>query len=64
MRIDGKPYRSIWVGDDGWSVHVIDQTRLPHAFEILRLSTLDDAAYAIEAMVVREIGRASCGGRV
>ena len=53
MRIDGKPYRSIWVGDDGWSVHVIDQTRLPHAFEILRLSTLDDAAYAIEAMVVR-----------
>jgi len=53
MKIDGTPYRSIWVADDGWSVRVIDQTRLPHAFEVVRLSTLQDAAHAITAMVVR-----------
>jgi methylthioribose-1-phosphate isomerase len=30
MRIDGVPYRSIWVDlDDGWSVRIIDQTKLP-----------------------------------
>jgi len=29
MRIDGVPYRTIWVDhDDGWSVRVIDQTKL------------------------------------
>ena len=33
MKIDGKPYRTIWPGTDGVSVHVIDQTRLPFAFE-------------------------------
>jgi methylthioribose-1-phosphate isomerase len=53
MRIGGKPYRSIWVGDDGWSVNVIDQTRLPHAFDVVRLATLADAVHAIKAMVVR-----------
>ncbi|MFW5680161.1 MAG: S-methyl-5-thioribose-1-phosphate isomerase, partial [Pseudomonadota bacterium] len=53
MRIDGVPYRTIWpTGDDG-AVEVIDQTRLPHRFEVLRLSTLEDAAEAIERMVVR-----------
>ena len=30
MNIDGKPYRTIWLADDGWSVEIIDQTRLPH----------------------------------
>ncbi|HUN51481.1 MAG TPA: S-methyl-5-thioribose-1-phosphate isomerase [Candidatus Sulfotelmatobacter sp.] len=53
MKIDGKPYRSIWVGDDGWSVQVIDQTRLPHDFAVRRLATLEEAAEAISTMVVR-----------
>jgi methylthioribose-1-phosphate isomerase len=53
MKIDGRHYRTIWVGDDGRTVHVIDQTRLPHAFEIAELSTLDDAARAIRDMIVR-----------
>ena len=26
MLVDRKPYRSIWVNDDGWSVDIIDQT--------------------------------------
>jgi len=53
MHVDGLPYRSIWVNADGWSIDVIDQTRLPHSFEILNLQTLDHACNAIRDMVVR-----------
>ena len=53
MRIDGKAMRTIWVAQDGWSIEVIDQTRLPHRFEVLALKTADDAARAIKSMVVR-----------
>ena len=34
MQVDGVAYRSIWVNDDGWSIDIIDQTRLPHEFRI------------------------------
>jgi methylthioribose-1-phosphate isomerase len=53
MKIDGVHYRTIWVAEDGWSVEVIDQTKLPHQFVTLRLRTADDAARAIKDMVVR-----------
>ncbi len=53
MRVDGIPYRTIWLAQDGWSVEIIDQTRLPHRFEIVRLTTLAEAAHAIKAMLVR-----------
>ncbi len=53
MKIDGTPYRSIWLDQDGWSVRIIDQTKLPWSFEILRLTTLEEAAHAIRTMLVR-----------
>jgi methylthioribose-1-phosphate isomerase len=53
MKIDGKPWRTIWLEADGWSVGVIDQTRLPHRFETKRLASLADAAAAISTMVIR-----------
>ena len=53
MRIHGEQYRTIWVAEDGWSVEIIDQTRLPHEFSIARLETIDDAALAIKSMQVR-----------
>ena len=53
MNIDGVPYRTIWLAKDGRTVEVIDQTLLPHAFEVRRLATLADAAKAISTMVVR-----------
>ena len=53
MKINGKDFRTIWVGDDGWSVEIIDQTKLPHRFEIARLTSIDDAARAIKTMQVR-----------
>ncbi len=53
MNIDGKPYRTIWLNKDGWSVEIIDQTKLPFRFETLTLRSLDDAARAISSMQVR-----------
>ncbi|MBI3454126.1 MAG: S-methyl-5-thioribose-1-phosphate isomerase [Rhodospirillales bacterium] len=53
MKVDGVAYRTIWVGKDGWSVEVIDQTRLPHAFETVRLATMEATAHAIRTMQVR-----------
>ena len=53
MKVDGVPYRTIWLHSDGWSVNVIDQTRLPHAFEIANLRCMDQACKAIRTMVVR-----------
>lgn len=53
MRVDGRAYRTIWVEKDGWSVGIIDQTRLPHEFVTLSLRTVDEAAHAIKSMQVR-----------
>ena len=53
MRVDGKSMRSIWLEPDGWSVGIVDQTALPHRLTTARLTSLDDAAHAIRAMLVR-----------
>jgi methylthioribose-1-phosphate isomerase len=54
MNIDGTPYRSIWVDEtDRWSVRIIDQTRLPWAIDLVRLTTMEEVAHAIRAMLVR-----------
>jgi methylthioribose-1-phosphate isomerase len=53
MKINGVPYRTIWLNDDGWSVTVIDQTKLPFNLETVTLSSMADAAIAIKKMIVR-----------
>lgn len=53
MKVDGKAYRTIWVNGDGWSVEIIDQTKMPHRFETVTLRSLEEAAHAIRAMLVR-----------
>ncbi len=53
MKIDGTPYRSVWLDGDGWSVHVFDQTKLPWHLDILRLADVDAVAHAIRSMQVR-----------
>ncbi len=53
MKVDGTHYRTIWAADGGKAVDVIDQTRLPHAFETRRLETAEAAAEAIRTMIVR-----------
>ncbi len=53
MKIGGVHYRTIWRGEGGTAVCIIDQTKLPHEFETVWLETLDDAAQAIATMQVR-----------
>jgi methylthioribose-1-phosphate isomerase len=52
MKIDGKPYRTIWRAGPS-AIEVIDQTRLPHELKFLRIDSLDGAVEAIKTMVVR-----------
>ncbi|HSC18494.1 MAG TPA: S-methyl-5-thioribose-1-phosphate isomerase [Rhizomicrobium sp.] len=52
MKINGRHYRTIWPDGDN-AVEVIDQTKLPHRFEILTLRSAADCARAIATMIVR-----------
>ena len=54
MKVDGVAYRSVWVdAQDGWSVHILDQTKLPWSFDVLRLTEMEQVAHAIRSMQVR-----------
>ena len=53
MKVDGTPYRTIWLGRDGKTVQAIDQTLLPHRFVVRDLRTMEDAEAAIRTMIVR-----------
>jgi methylthioribose-1-phosphate isomerase len=53
MRVDGREQRTIWTDASTGAVCVIDQTRLPHAFEVVELRTRSDAERAIRDMIVR-----------
>lgn len=53
MKINGKHQRTVWVAEDGWTVEVLDQTKLPFDIEIIQLTTMELAATAIREMWVR-----------
>jgi methylthioribose-1-phosphate isomerase len=53
VKVDGKSYRTIWLGADGTTVQAIDQTLLPHQFVIRDFHTVEDAEKAIRTMIVR-----------
>ncbi|HLW91866.1 MAG TPA: S-methyl-5-thioribose-1-phosphate isomerase [Roseiarcus sp.] len=53
MKIEGRPYRTIWPTADGVAVEVIDQTQLPHRFATRRIGDVEEAFAAIATMVVR-----------
>ena len=53
MNINGKEWRTIWLEDSGSTICVIDQTKLPHEFTILKLRCTEEVADAISSMVVR-----------
>jgi methylthioribose-1-phosphate isomerase len=57
MRVNGVPYRTIWLKpDDPQVVQIIDQRCLPHEFRIVDLTTLEITARAIKDMWVRGAG--------
>ena len=53
MNIDGALFRTIWPEAGCDAVQIIDQTRLPHAFEIKRIDSLKAMVAAIKTMQVR-----------
>ena len=53
MHINGKALRTIWFDEKDQAVKIIDQTKLPHKFEVKNLKTVKDAINAIKTMEVR-----------
>lgn len=54
MLVSGTPYRTVWIHGEG--VRIIDQRRLPWAFELMDLRTVAEVAEAIRDMAVRGAG--------
>ncbi len=55
MLVSGQPFRTIWMPDPA-TVRIIDQRRLPWAFELMDLRCVNDVAHAIQDMAVRGAG--------
>lgn len=55
MKINGRPYKTIWINDAG-DLSVINQLALPHAFEVCALLDVNAVCQAISNMVVRGAG--------
>ncbi len=53
MKIDNTHYRSIWLTEDGVYPQIIDQTKLPHVFEVMTLQTVESVYRAIQDMNLR-----------
>jgi methylthioribose-1-phosphate isomerase len=57
MKVNGEHYRTIWVKpDDPTVVQYINQSVLPHQFEVLDATIVEDMAVAIKTMLVRGAG--------
>ena len=56
MNVDGEHFRTIWREPETDAVKIIDQRKLPFAFEIEELSDVDAVATAIRDMHVRGAG--------
>ncbi len=55
MIVNQRQYRTIWPSSHaaGLAVEIIDQTRLPHVFEVVKVSSLQQMIAAIKTMQVR-----------
>jgi len=55
MKALGQSFRSIWINEKG-ILTAIDQTKLPHTFNLVTLSNIEEVCGAIENMTVRGAG--------
>ena len=53
MKIANKHWQTIWYNQDSNNFSVIDQSLLPHKFEIRTISSSKEAFFAIKNMIVR-----------
>ena len=58
MNVDGKAYRTVWSDNEttSFSVKIIDQKKLPFAFEVKELLSVSDIVRSITDMHVRGAG--------
>ena len=56
MKINGTPYRTVWMDAADPAVQIIDQRTLPHDFAVLRLQSVAEVCAAIRDMAVRGAG--------
>lgn len=57
MLVNGKPFRTVWLEEEGAPVvKIIDQRKLPWTFEVAALRSVEDVAVAIKDMWVRGAG--------
>ena len=58
MNVDGKAYRTVWSENEttSFSVKIIDQKKLPFAFEVKELLSVSDIVRSITDMHVRGAG--------
>ena len=56
MKVQGTPFRTIWLDDTRRVVRIIDQRWLPHRFAIEEIATVAQMAAAIREMHVRGAG--------
>jgi len=57
MRVNNRHFRTIWVNEnDNRTIQIIDQRKLPHAFVIEDISTVEAMAVAIQEMHLRGAG--------
>ena len=61
MKVKGKDYRTVWMDKD-FVVHMINQPKLPHEFEIASYDNYKDTADSITDMVVRGAGALGVAG--
>ena len=54
MKVNGKDFRTVWM--DGNEIKLINQTLLPHKFEIYTCKNHEETANAIKTMIVRGAG--------
>ena len=52
MHINGKVFKTIWFDKKDQAVKIINQTKLPHKFEVKNLKTVKEAINAIKTMEV------------
>ena len=56
MRVEGRPYRTVWSEPALGVVRIIDQRELPWSFVLADLATVEEVAVAIRDMAVRGAG--------
>lgn len=63
MNVNGKHYRTIWIGEENpATIQIINQRKLPFSFEIETITSVDEMAIAIKEMHLRGAGLIGAAG--